>query len=102
MADELGVERLIVIDINHMQLYERGNKHLWDGAIAGRLGVVEADSGGSDFAYQRDLAIGYPDGSGYSTDELSKPQIVNTLLDRMSNRVAWTFFEHDEPNTIEY
>jgi len=102
MAEELGVERLIVIDINLVRLYERGNALLWDGAIAARVGVVEADMGGSDFAFQRDFTIRYPDGSGYTTEELSEGHIVNTLLDRLTDRAAWLFFEHEEPNVIEY
>jgi len=66
------------------------------------VGVVEADMGGSDFAFQRDFTIRYPDGSGYTTEELSEGHIVNTLLDRLTDRAAWLFFEHEEPNVIEY
>jgi len=102
MGEELGVERLIVIDVSHLQLYERGNALLWDGQIAARVGVVEVDSGASDFAYQKDISITYPDESAWSTDDLPKRHVVSVLLDRLSDRAAWLFFEHEEPNVIEY
>lgn len=102
MAEQLDVERLIVVDIAHLQLYERGNSYLWDGAIAARLGVVEADTGAADFAFQKDITIAYPDSSGFNTDDFAESHVVNTLLDRLTNRVAWSFHVHEVPNTIEY
>ena len=102
MGEELGVERLIVIDVSHLQLYERGNALLWDGAIAARVGVVEVETGASDFAYQKDISITYPDEAAWSTDDLPKRHVVSVLLDRLSDRAAWLFFEHEEPNVIEY
>lgn len=102
MAEELGVERLIIIDIHHFQLYEPGNSHVWNGLIGAQVGVVEADVAPDDFAFTANLSIPYPDGSGYTANDISRPQMVNQLLDRLTNRAAWIFFDHEEPNRIEY
>ena len=102
MAEEIGVDRLIVIDINHFQLYEPGNRYFWNGRVAARVGVVEAELGIDEFAFSRDIDITYPDDQGFTTQDLTRPHIVNVLLDRLTNRAAWLFFEHEEPNMIEY
>ncbi len=102
MADELGVERLIVIDINSFRLFERGNQYVWDGRVSARVGVVEADTGATDFTYSKDLVIRFPDDPGYTSDDFSRAVVVNILLDRLTNRAAWVFFDHEEPNVIPY
>ena len=102
MAEEIGVDRLIVIDVNHFQLYEPGNRYFWNGRVAARVGVVEADQGVDEFAFSWDLDITYPDSQGFTTQDLSRPHVVNVLLDRLTNRIAWLFYTHEEPNMIEY
>jgi hypothetical protein len=102
MAEELGVERLIVIDIHHLQLFEPGNSYVWNGRIAAQVGVVEADVSPNDFAFSRNLDISYPDAGGYTQNDFSRGHVVNTLLDRLTNRAAWLFHEHETPNAIEY
>jgi hypothetical protein len=44
VADEFTVERLIVVDLYEYRLNEPGNAHVWDGMVAARIGVVEADA----------------------------------------------------------
>ncbi len=102
MAEELGVSRLVVIDIASFRLHEPGNRYLWDGRVAARVGVVEADLRPDEFAYVKDFNIAYPDDSGRTQQDFSRGHVVNVLLDRLSDRAAWLFFEHDEPNVIKY
>jgi hypothetical protein len=102
MAEELGVSRLVIVDIDHFQLYEPGNQYVWNGRVTARVGVVEADGMADSFAFSRDIDIIYPDGKGYTSTDFSRGHVVNVLLERLTNRVAWLFFEHEEPNAIEY
>jgi hypothetical protein len=103
LADEFGVDVLIFIDIQEYRLGEPGNGYLWQGAIAGKVGVVEADGPNPDeFAYTKDIRVTYPDKTGVTTNEMNKATVVANLEDRFSNRAAWLFFEHEEPNVIKY
>jgi hypothetical protein len=103
LAEEFGVDRLIYIDLYEHRLYERGNSYLWDGLLAGVVGVVEADSGYSDdFLFARDVAVRFPDSTGYSSSDFSEAQISAVLMSRFVDRVTWLFYDHKEPYYPDY
>ncbi len=103
LADEFGVDVLIFVDLQEYRLGEPGNAYLWQGVVAGKVGVVEADGDSpDDFVYTKDVRVAYPDDTGVTTSEMSRAQVIANLEERFSNRVAWLFFQHDEPNMIEY
>ncbi len=103
LAETLAVERLIIVDVFEFQLYEPGNQYLWDGRIAVRVGVVEADSvAPNDFAYTKDLVVRFPDGTGYTPTDFSLATVTSQLQARICNRVAWLFYQHEEDNDIDY
>ena len=103
IADEFGVERLIFVDLYEYRLNEPGNAYLWVGQITGKVGVVEADGSNPDeFVFTKEIRVGFPDKTGVSTRDMPKEAVQANLEDRYSSRVAWLFFDHDEPNTIKY
>ncbi|MBX3323384.1 MAG: hypothetical protein KF757_10370 [Phycisphaeraceae bacterium] len=103
VAKMLGVDRLIVVDLAVYRLHEPGNVHIWDGVAAGTVSVFEADGPMPDDAvYEKAITVTFPDGRGFMTTDL-RFDVVNTELSRrFSNRVAWLFFDHKEPNEIKY
>lgn len=103
LAEELGVGRLIVIDLYEHRLNERGNSYLWDGVIAGNIGVVEADGPfPNDYAYTKGVAVRFPDQGGYGPDDYTADQILAVLERRFTNRAAWLFYDHEEDNVPDY
>lgn len=102
LAEEFVVDRLIVVDLYEYRLQEPGNAHVWDGLIAARVGIVEADSGTDEFAFTKDFRIKYPDDVGYTPNEMSRGHVRAMLEKRMVDRVTWLTYEHEEPNVIEY
>lgn len=102
LADEFTVDRLVVVELYEYRLHEPGNAYLWKGQAAARVGVFESGTGSEEFAYMRDVIVAFPGGEGYTRDEISKNGVSATLEMRLTNRVAWLFFDHEEPNTIEY
>jgi len=103
LADEFGVDVLIFVDLQEYRLGEPGNAYLWEGAVAGKVGVVEADGLNPDeFASTKDIRVSFPDKSGVSTSEMNKATVVANLEERFSDRVAWLFFDHEEKNMKKY
>ena len=103
LLDHFQVDRLIVVDLFEFRLREAGNRYVWDGRIASRVGVVEADTGApNEFMFVRDLRIRYPDDGGYTAADFTQAHIEASLKDRFANRVSWLFFDHMEPNQIRY
>lgn len=103
IADEFTVDRLIVVELEEYRLHEAGNMHVWDGRIAVRVGVVEVDSfAPEEFSFVRELRVSYPDGATTTTGELSEQHIEAVLQQRITDRVTWLFYEHEEMNMMRY
>lgn len=103
LADEFGVDRLIVIDLQEYRLSEPGNAYLWSGAVVGKVGVVEADEINPDeFVFTKEIRVTFPDESGVTTSAINRATVSANLEERFSDRVAWLFFKHEEPNMIKY
>jgi hypothetical protein len=103
LARQFGVDRLVYIDLFEHRLYETGNSYLWDGMMAGTVGIVEADHSFSDeFVYAKDLAVRFPDGTGYSPNDYSSLQVDTVLRTRFLDRSTWPFIEHEEAYYPDY
>lgn len=103
IADELGVDRLIVVDIYEYRLQEPGNSYLWDGVAAARVGVVEADGFfPGDYAFSQEVRVGFPDVEGLGPIDLSEDLVSAALEKRLTDRVTWLFYEHEEPYYPDY
>lgn len=104
LADELGVERLIFIDIQEFRLNEPGNAYLWKGAAGGIVGVVEADGDTSEsFAFSEPISVQYPTKEvALSPAQAQWGDVQVMVAKRFVDRAAWLFFEHEEANVIDY
>jgi len=103
IATDLGVERLIWVDIYEYRLNEPGNAYLWEGVAAASVGVIEADSGlVEDFMYQKELNVGFPDDKGYGPVDLDERLVQAELNRRFVDRVTWLFYDHQEPYYPDY
>jgi len=103
VAETLGVDRLIIVEITEMRLTEPGNRYTWDGLIQARVGVAEADGGTpNEFAFTRDFSVGFPDGRGYTTTDMRRESVREQLYYRLSTRVSWLFHEYEKPNRQEW
>ncbi|TVQ30408.1 MAG: hypothetical protein EA376_13165 [Phycisphaeraceae bacterium] len=103
LAAELGVERLVFVDLYEFRLNEPGNMYLWDGLAAAMVGVVETDGFMADeFIYTKEISVGFPDGQGFGPQEFTAPQISAVLRSRLVDRASWLFYDHKEPNDKKY
>lgn len=103
LADELGVDRLIMMDIYEFRLNDPGNRYLWDGRAAGVLTVIEADTNLRDTpAFVREIDVSFPDASGFGPGDFSAEQIASILMSRFVDRSSWLFYDHEEPYYPDY
>jgi hypothetical protein len=103
VAKMLGVDRLVWVEVIEYRLHEPGNQYVWDGAAAANVFVYEADSGyPDDPAYDKALRVAFPDSTGLTPMDVTAQAVTTELSNRLVNRAAWLFYEHDEPNVIPY
>lgn len=103
LADELEVDRIVLIEINEFRTNEPGNEYLWDGLAWATVSVVERGTTGSDAeAFRKEVRVKFPDARGYGPSEIGRNAVTSTLLKRVIDRAAWLFFIHEEKNAIKY
>ncbi len=104
IAKELGVERIVFVEINEFRTNEQGNQYVWNGLVWGTVSVIEADPDNNtdQEVFHKDFQITFPDGGGYGPDDMSKQVVAGELLRRFIQRAAWLFYDHEEPNSLEY
>jgi len=103
VAEMLGVDRLIVVDLTTYRLHEPGNQYVWSGLAAGTLSVYESDGPlPDDAAFEKSIVVTFPDGDGFMVTDMPFEAVNSELSRRFADRVAWLFFQHKEPNEIKY
>jgi hypothetical protein len=103
VAKDLGVQRIIFVDINEYRLRDPGNQYTWEGVASALVGVVEADTSlPDDMAFQKRLEVTFPDASGYTPSDLPEGAVNTELTRRLCDRISWLFYTHEEPNIIKY
>lgn len=103
IAQELGVDRLIVVDLQEYRLHEPGNSYLWAGQAAASVAVIERESVDPDeFAYRKFIEVGFPDGTGLGPSNIPRVAVTSALAQRLTDRVAWLFYDKEVPNDIRY
>lgn len=103
LAEELGVTRLIVVEMYEYRLTEIGNQYLWDAMAAARVGVIESDGfTPGEFVFRKDIQVRFPDESGIGPEDFPMVQVQANLDKRFIDRVTWLFYEHQEPYYPDY
>lgn len=102
IADEFTVSRLVVIDLYEYRLHEPGNRYVWDGRAAARVGVFESGTGSNEFAYRKDVVVRFPDQMGMLENEISRNAVMANLEQRLVDRITWLMYDHEVPNTLKY
>ena len=96
-------QRLIFIEVSEFRLHEPGNQYEWNGAASGRVAIAELDSATpDDYAFQKNLAMTFPDKKGVSTTDMPENLITSELLRRIVDRTVWPLVKHEEPYYPKY
>lgn len=103
LAVELGVDRLVLVELQDYHLNDPGNQYLWDGVAAASVSVIETDSALPDeYAYTKFVQVKFPNKQGIGPTEMSRDVVSSALLSRLVDRTTWLFYTHQEPYYPEY
>jgi hypothetical protein len=103
LAKELGVERLIIVELMEYRLNNPGNQYLWAGVAAGSVGVIEADGPvPEELAFEQPVKVQFPDKDGYGPNEMAAEVVSTELARRFVDRATWMFYVHQEPYYPKY
>ena len=103
LAKDLGVERVVYVDLQDFALTDPGNPYVYNGVAAGTIHVIEVESQVStEFAFTEPVHVKYPDMTGMSSNQMPRNRVFEELARRFIERSAWMFYEHEESNVIKY
>ncbi len=103
LAEELGVERLVFVELTDFRLREQGNAYLWSGVASAQVGVLEADGAIDDeFVFRKSVKVDFPDKDGFGPQDYSADHVTMRLRTRMCDRIVWLFHDHQEPYYPDY
>ena len=89
LAKELKVDRLVVVSLARYSVHEPGNKELWQGNMAGRVSVAEADGKDPDnFVYAKTIAVKFPEDRPMGVVNANEETIELGMLKLFSARVG--------------
>ncbi len=102
IADELTVDRLVKIELVEYRLNEPGNATIWEGRAIARVEVYEAELEGNEPVYTQEVRVAFPDGTGFSRQEIPGRAVEANLQQRLIDRISWLMYEVELPNTLPY
>ena len=98
MAERLGVDRLVHVDVYEYRLNPPGNRYLWEGVCSAYVSVAEVDGLDPDsFADSFTIESLYPAMSGVTWESADAVRIQAGLLKIFVDRTSWLFYAHLEP-----
>ena len=98
LAEALGVDRVVYVDIYEYRLNPPGNYWLWEGVCGASIGIIERDGIDPDsFVKTFNVAVEYPTITGVSRENASAVQIETGVLAEFIKKSAWKFHDHIEP-----
>ncbi len=97
LANELDVDRVVVIDIYEYRLNPLGNSFLWDGVAGANIGIVERDGIDPDsYAEEFQVIAKFPDMEGIGKAQAGAREIEIGLQKTFVDMVSYLFYDHIE------
>ena len=79
-----------------------GNQYIWNGVAAGVVTVIGRPHFGGEQVFRESVSVRFPDQDGISAEQVPGQAVAQALVRRLSERVAWMFYDHEEPKAIKY
>lgn len=103
LAEKLAVDRLVLVELTEFALNEPGNPYIWNGVAAGTVTVIDPSQPfGGEQSFREPVRVRFPDNEGVNAEQIPGQVVAQALVRRLSDRVAWMFYDHEEPNIIKY
>lgn len=95
LAEDLKVERLVIVDLVEYRLQSPGNSYLWDGVIIADVNVFEAD--GADPmtpTFTQRVKVRYPPMDGIQRDQVPQAVIEQGLQVKFGQEATKLFYTY--------
>jgi len=103
LAEDIGVDRIVFIELTEYRLHEPGNPYIWDGFASGRVAVVEADGPYPDeFVFEDFVVVSFPDQKNLGPMQVPESTVQIALAQRFVDRASWLFYDHEEMVRPDY
>lgn len=97
LAEELDVDRVVVIDMYEYRLNPEGNAFLWEGVAAANIGVAERDGIDPDsYAEELQVISKFPDMEGVGREQAGAREIELGLQKTFVDEISYLFYDHIE------
>jgi hypothetical protein len=97
VADDLRVDRVVVIDIYEFRLNPPGNRWLWDGMAAANVGIIERDSLDPDaFVEEYSVAVKFPEKMEIGRESAREEDVLLGLTAKFAQTITKLFYDHLE------
>ncbi|MCH2137633.1 MAG: hypothetical protein MK074_01095 [Phycisphaerales bacterium] len=98
VAKQLGVERVVWVDLQTFRLHPVGNAYLWEGVAEAEIGIVEESGWDQDaFVDAWRVRAAFPDLTSLDRDSATEQAIKLGLEANFVKQTAWLFYPHKEP-----
>ena len=98
LAEQLGADRVVYIDIYEYRHNPPGNRWLWEGVCIANISVIEKESPDADiFAETFTVSVSFPKIAGLARTEATESQIMTGLRAEFIKETSWLFYTHLEP-----
>ncbi len=99
LANEIGVDRLVMVDLIEYRLFEQGNSYYWDGQVVADVNVFETEGVDStDFAFSSRVRTRFPYNEAVSRSQAPQGQVESGLQKVFAQSAAWMFYDHQRKN----
>lgn len=97
VCEELGVDRVVWIDVFEFRLNPPGNRWQWEGVAGASIGIVEADGFDADaFSENYDISSEFPKIPELGRESSTEEKIKTGLLATFVQQAGWLFYDHIE------
>jgi hypothetical protein len=95
LAEKMGVDKVVLIDLVEYRTHEPGNAYLWQGIITANIGVIDAHAQDPDnFVYYSTVQAHFPRDNGVGVVDADNESIQLGMIILFSQTAGGLFYDH--------
>jgi hypothetical protein len=95
LAEKMGVDKIVLVDLVEYQTHEPGNAHLWQGLITANVGVIDANAPDPDnFIYYKTVGARFPEESDIGIIDTDDDTIQLGMVVLFARKAGGLFYDH--------
>ena len=95
LAEQLDVDKIVLIDLIEYQTHEPGNAHIWQGLITGNVGVIDAHATDPDnLVFQNTVSARFPEETSIGVIDSDNETMQVGMVFLFARSSAGLFYDH--------